>query len=250
MCSSIPTHSGATLWPHSSPLPAGALPPSNGTPYHAVQDVCRDRPLLMGDLTSGSAGPSPALLAVRASEQLSLHPGSGASNPAMHGLCCRHSTFGCSRSQKPLTRGQAVKQTLSFRSHAAENCGGAQSGKDSLAIRPGALPDATLASVSPRRPALAASLEQKTQVYGSHVTVSSTLGPRGASRPESLQGAGDWHSSAQTATLTTKSTGRWPYRTRPRVSVLGTEGMRRADFLLPPKLNQRPPSLQSPGPVS
>lgn len=109
-----------------------------------------------------------------------------------------------------------------------------------------------LSSLSPRRPALAASLEQKTQVYGSHVTVSSTVGPPGASRPESIREAGDWHSSAQTPTLTTKSTGRWPHRTRPRVSVLGTEGMRRADFLFPPKtpLHQHPPSLQSPAPVS
>lgn len=77
MCSPIPTYSGATVWPRSSPLPAGALPPSSGTSYHAVQDVCRDCPLLTGDLTSGSAGPSPALLGVRASEQLSLHPGQG-----------------------------------------------------------------------------------------------------------------------------------------------------------------------------
>lgn len=99
MCSPKLTYSGATLWLRSSPLPAGALPPSNGTSYLAVQDVCRDCSLLTGDLTSGSAGPSPALLGVRASEQLSLHPGSGASNPDIHGLCCCHSTFGCSRSQ-------------------------------------------------------------------------------------------------------------------------------------------------------
>lgn len=106
-----------------------------------------------------------------------------------------------------------------------------------------------LSSLSPHRPALVASLEQKTQVYGSHVTVSSTLGPRGASRSESIQGAGDWHSSAQIPTLPTKNTGRWPYRTRPRVSVLGMEGMRRVDFFLPPKTQPKPtiPSEPRPG---
>lgn len=202
-------------------------------------------------------GPSPALLGVRTSEQLSLHPGSGASNPAMHGqavLPSQHlwlqqvpeATHSGPRSQAnaviPVSRSRDLWRSPERDGQPCHGDWGPARHLAGICLPP-------LSSLSPRRPALAASLEQKTQVYGSHVTVSSTLGPPGASRPESIQGAGEWHSSAQTPTLTTKSTGRWPYRTRPRVSVLGTEGMRRADFLLPPKTQPTPtiPSEPRPG---